>query len=76
MAGNVEVVVIHREKNSSVYFKDFTDFFNNDVFAFSLTNASLPNRWCKACALRWAVSHAVASEALKRNTFDYIGKTF
>ena len=31
-AGNFQVVVIRREKNSSVYLNNFTNFFNTDAF--------------------------------------------
>ena len=31
-AGNFQVVVIRREKNSSIYLNNFTNFFNTDAF--------------------------------------------
>ena len=45
-------------------------------FRFPLTNACLPSRWCKACALRWAVSHVLGLETPTHNTFDRISKGF
>ena len=76
IAGNFQVVVIRREKNSKVYLKNFTDFFKTDVFSFSLTDPCLPSWRCKACALRSAANHLVGSETPKHNAFDDIGKIF
>ena len=40
-----QIVVISRNKNSSVYLRDFTDFFYTDVFPS--INACLLSRWRK-----------------------------
>ena len=55
---------------------DFTDFFNIDVFSFSLTNGYLLSRWCKECGMVYTTSHAVGSERRRHNTFDIIDEIF
>ena len=64
-----------RKKNSSIYLKDFTDFYYRNIFfSFTLTNA------CYPCRLRPAVLGAanrfVGSETPKYNAFDLFSKNF
>ena len=66
-------------KNSSIYFKDFTDldFYNSFVFqffSFSLTNVCLPRQVCKAHPVLWAANRFVGSETPKHNDFDQFWK--
>ena len=66
-------------KNSSIYFKGFTDldFYNSFVFqffSFSLTNVCLPRQVCKAYPVLWAANRFVGSETPKHNDFDQFWK--
>ena len=81
IAGNFQVVtsyitrlvVSRREKNSSVYLKNFTDFFNTDVFFHFLWQMSV---FLVGDAKPVLYAEHVGLETPKHNAFDYIGKTF
>ena len=76
MAGNFQIVVLSRQKNSSVHLRDFTDFFNTDVFSFPMANACLLCWWHKECGVVLAPCIAVCLERRKHNAFDIVDEIF
>ena len=66
------------ERNSFIFFKDFTDldFFYTDFFSFSFTNACLPCRLRKTYTVRWAANRFVGPETHNFENVNSISNIF
>ena len=68
--------ILQREKNSSVYLKDFTDLdfflfiFYFFIYFFSFSKCLFTFELRKAFAVLWAANRFVGSETHKHNDFD------
>ena len=66
---------ISREKNSSIYLKDFTDLdFFFSLFSFSLSNACFTSSVTQGICCTLSANRFVGSETPKHNDFDQFWK--